>query len=316
MRAISILMVITSHLGDNRAGFIYGAFGVEIFFVLSGFLITHLLCLEERQHGRISVAGFYRRRVYRILPPAFFYLLCIAVLTSPIDLLQCVLFVRNLGHGPDFTAHYWSLSIEEQFYLLWPAGFLLLKNNRSRSKVVCILIAIAPLWRRIAGRLAGGTAMINSWRFDLRYDALLIGCCLALLLNTPLRRHLLRWNRWSIFGAGLTLIVSGLSVLPGTISATVSYAGVALVILCAIQGSSLLDCRPLVWIGKISFSLYLWQQLFCMHSPLRLLGQFPVNVLCAFAMAMVSYYTIERFALHLRGRSGAAIVRSPVAVQS
>src|SRR5260221_4908735 len=132
LRAISIALVVWCHVGDGRGMYSYGSFGVTIFFVISGFLITHLLAAEEEKRGSVSISDFYRRRAFRILPPAILYLLVTAGLTSGVDVLHCLLFVRNLNPGSEVTSHYWSLSIEEQFYLIWPAAFVLLASNCGR----------------------------------------------------------------------------------------------------------------------------------------------------------------------------------------
>ena len=139
LRACSIVEVMVSHLAiTNRLPWIpafivallgiRGGWGVTVFFVISGFLITHLLVLEETRSGRISLGAFYARRALRILPPALAYLAVVAVAAfagwvrvTPTDLLSSVFFFRNLTQSPDlYTAHFWSLSIEEQFYLCWP----------------------------------------------------------------------------------------------------------------------------------------------------------------------------------------------------
>src|SRR5271170_4544592 len=194
IRAISITLVLVFHLTASAGlrPWEAGAFGVDIFFVLSGFLITWLICGEEAETATISLRAFYTRRALRILPPAITYLAALVILArfgwgsiSLSDITHCLLFVRNLFGGAVTTAHYWTLSVEEQFYLLWPIAMVLLRTNRTRLKIASLLVLAAPFWRFVNYHWLGTAATINGARFDLRYDAILIGCCLALLRNDP-----------------------------------------------------------------------------------------------------------------------------------
>lgn len=138
LRAVAVLLVIFHHLCSQGtfAGWPAvadvlkrGSFGVQIFFVLSGFLITWLLLGEDARHGQIALGRFYVRRALRILPPALLYLAVMFVLTlagvfaiGRRDFLYSLFFIRNaygVGGDPQL-AHYWSLAVEEQFYLVWP----------------------------------------------------------------------------------------------------------------------------------------------------------------------------------------------------
>src|SRR5580704_2439818 len=165
IRALSIILVLFAHLGDGVSRWAqYGGFGVEAFFVLSGFLITWLLCVEEDKRGVISLPSFYARRALRILPPAFLYIALASLLgllgwanivrNEP---LYSIFFIRNLmANGGDHLGHLWSLAIEEQFYFLWPLGFLLLRSDRRRLFLAVALFIAAPFWQHMMFRLAGG----------------------------------------------------------------------------------------------------------------------------------------------------------------
>ena len=153
IRALSIILVILCHaLNGVTTWSQYGAFGVESFFVLSGFLITWLLCVEEDKRGAVSLPSFYARRALRILPPAFLYIAAASLLgvLGWADLARnepfyAAFFVRNLmPNGGPHLAHFWSLAIEEQFYLLWPVVFLLLRSDRRRLVFTALLIRVAP----------------------------------------------------------------------------------------------------------------------------------------------------------------------------
>ena len=200
IRALSISLVLFAHVADGVTPWAkYGGFGVEIFFVLSGFLITWLLCVEEDKSGTIDLRAFYVRRALRILPPSVLCILGVAALglvglasVAPNELFYCLFFIRNMmPNGGPHLGHFWSLAIEEHFYFLWPLVFFLLRSDRRRIRYALCLAAAAPLWRYGAYKLADGAANVNSWRFDLRYDALLIGCCLALTRHSPQLRSFL-----------------------------------------------------------------------------------------------------------------------------
>jgi peptidoglycan/LPS O-acetylase OafA/YrhL len=312
IRALSIILVLFDHAADGVSTWSrYGGFGVEAFFVLSGFLITWLLCVEEDTRGTISLPSFYARRSLRILPPAFLCIACVSLLGSlgwadlaPNEPLYSALFVRNLmPNGGLHLGHFWSLAIEEQFYLLWPVAFLLLRSNRRRLIFTAALIVVAPFWRQAMYGLAGGATYVNSWRFDIRYDALMAGCCLALLrYDRELRRlashHVLTSTPVAL--AALGAIVAGCAGLPvRALSSSLSFIGVAAFINFSVETpsgliGSFLNWGPMVWIGQLSYSLYLWQQIFCWRSKLPWIGQFPQNIIAAFSVAAFSYYLLER----------------------
>src|SRR5262249_22149765 len=136
-RAVAILLVLAYHsslsLNAHSRLFGYGRMGVDLFFAISGFLITYRLITEYQSSGRIALKNFYIRRVFRILPPAFLYLSVIALLTMfgvlrvrSTGILAAVFFLTNYVNPAisdfSFVAHFWSLSVEEHFYLLWPGA--------------------------------------------------------------------------------------------------------------------------------------------------------------------------------------------------
>jgi len=278
LRAISIALVLIAHSGgfapqpqalQPHSLVANGAFGVEVFFVLSGYLITWLLLIEEQQRRGFNLRHFYVRRAFRILPPALLYLGCVSglgflgvIALRPWDVISAALFFRNLAHGAAVTGHFWSLSIEEQFYLLWPIALLLLRNSRARLFFVGAMVAAAPFWRQANYVMAGGAMYVNSWRFDLRYDALLIGCGLALLRSAALARMqspLLQSRLVPV--AGLALIVLMLSVgsevrVFRAFNMSVAYLAVALLINYVVEHpvnwvGRILNHRAVVWVGAL-----------------------------------------------------------------
>jgi peptidoglycan/LPS O-acetylase OafA/YrhL len=318
LRAISIGLVLVSHsrgLGAPPDSWVAkGSFGVEVFFVLSGYLITWLLLIEESRNGRFNLDHFYIRRTLRILPPALFYLSCLSVLgfseliaLKPWDVVPCVFFFRNLTEGSNVTGHFWSLSIEEQFYLLWPVALLLLRESRARLIFVAVLVVAAPFWRQANYAMAGGAMHLNSRRFDLRYDALLIGCGLALLRFSALAQMRIRLlqSRFvplaSVAVIALMLTVGDELRVLRAFSPTIAYLAVAVTINYVIEhperpSGQVLNQRWIVWIGMLSYSLYIWQQLaFTLSArfPIAVSARFPIAVCLALLFAVVSYYQVE-----------------------
>lgn len=328
LRAVAIGLVILSHvraapgfpggtwLQSFAAG---GAYGVVLFFTLSGFLITHLLLREEEESGAFSLRRFYARRALRILPPAFAYLAAAAAYAhglgqplADLDLAGCALFFRNLVDGPRLTDQYWSLGIEEQFYLLFPL-LLLVLPKRIRVPAFLAGCGWAPAWRWINVSYLGP---VNWWRADLRYDALLAGALLALILHSPKLRA--RWTLLSRHGpllapaAMLFLTVTNVvsTPVPGWLVTAVVSAQLAinaLLIGVLVEGKAgpigrALELRWIRWVGAISYSLYLWQQPFCWNNAGKPWEAFPLNVLLSVAAAWLSYRLVERPALELRRR--------------
>jgi peptidoglycan/LPS O-acetylase OafA/YrhL len=191
-RAVAILAVLCCHAGWPTAALApYGAMGVSVFFALSGFLITRRL-MDER---RIDLKDFYRRRAFRILPPIVVYLAVVAVLglglrVIPMDrsqLLASLFFYRNYLTPPVsqgwYTGHFWSLAVEEHFYLVWPVLLSIVGFRRARWVAPALALAVA-VWRVVDGRFAW-VGRLNPLlrgslaRTDYRLDALLFGCALG-----------------------------------------------------------------------------------------------------------------------------------------
>jgi peptidoglycan/LPS O-acetylase OafA/YrhL len=348
-RAIAILAVIIHHAtvshvypgGAYASGRglwlsrLLGDYGVAIFFALSGFLICTRLLQEHRKTDRISLKSFYLRRAFRILPPYFLYLAILGVIAAagviqvePIEWISCAFFFRNYVPGPTppftgwYTGHFWSLSIEEHFYLFWPLMLVVCGNKRARSAVV-VLAFLVMVWRALDTRFAWIEVGYVGHRTDTRLDGLLWGCWVALLLDVPAYKDwITKWfSPWVWLGAIAALLgvvwVSPLAaemvspfLLPWLLVGTVLRPGQPF--------SRALELEPVRWIGRISYSLYLWQQLFVMGSmkvsrPFAMgwLQELPLNILAAFACAAASYYVVERPLITLGQRANAAVTRTP-----
>jgi peptidoglycan/LPS O-acetylase OafA/YrhL len=297
----------------------YAHLGVTVFFVISGFLITSLLISERQATGRISLKLFYLRRTLRIFPASYTYLmvlcaLCaLGVLSVPRSSLICA-FTYTMNYLPGHAwqvGHLWSLSVEEQFYLLWPFAFSVLNRRKATAAVVAVM-AIAILARGSARIFLVGTPLRDLPMFPMVADSLAAGCLLALT------RPWLEKQRWYLklfrpvpaFAAvAVILILNRFAeyTVVGVLGIAMINAGIALLVhRCVFIPTDflgkMLNWRPIVFIGVLSYSLYVWQQLFLNRSSSAWSNAFPENLLLALVAALTSYYLIERPMLGLRGR--------------
>lgn len=325
IRAVSILFVILWHVAESHAtsGLQQlwrvdpGNFGVRTFFVISGFLITTLLLEESRKSGTISLRRFYFRRTLRIMP-AFYVFLAAMVLAAALGwqelsmraVLGAATYTSNYTYSEWPVGHSWSLAVEEQFYLLWP-GLLVVAGLRAGFRVALLMLLVSPAIRTIAFFMGSDWPTNPRYAFETVADALVVGCLLArhrsaLWEWSPYRTWLSSRGvvlipiamfiaafasvRWPLVGAAI-----GISVLNILIAIAIDWA---LRFPTSLVGT-VLNARPMVLIGSLSYSLYLWQQPLLspkMHMPvaIRLL----LVVVCAFA----SYYFVEKPALRWRQR--------------
>ena len=246
LRGVAIALVLLLHWWPSA--FPGGDTGVDLFFVLSGFLITRLLIEERRRTGRVSLRGFYTRRARRLFPALA--VVVTACAGSP-GVWWVVGYAANWGRingaivgGP--LEHTWSLAIEEQFYLVWPLMFLALAKLRRPALLVGLAVAALALHR--AGmdadwlRLTAGT--------DSRADGLLVGCVGAFVVN-----HAPRVGRI----APLVVVPLGWVVLTAPDLTRFGFTFVAggwLVVLAWVLDRD--SVAPLRWLGERSYSLYLW----------------------------------------------------------
>jgi peptidoglycan/LPS O-acetylase OafA/YrhL len=289
--------------------------GVKIFFVLSGFLITSLLLKEFRNTGTLSLRAFYWRRTLRIFPAMYAFLILVGIgyatgvvsigLDSPFRALSAATYLSDYIPVWGWPLHHtWSLSVEEQFYLLWPAA-LLLSGLRRAGIFPAILILLALVSRTVA---------YGEYRFDTVADSLAIGC-LASIYREPIEKSILRF--WPRSIPLSTLLVLPLLLLPaanhysrhGTFSSLVGIpllnVGIGIMMLAVIvQPPSWLNTAPVKGLGQLSYSLYLW------HLPwvrdLRWSWLWlPAAILCAW----LSYRFVERPVLRWRDRDSMSKAR-------
>ena len=351
IRALGIVLVLFFHGGFSWAG--GGFFGVDVFFVLSGFLITGLLVSEYRQNAGIGLVRFWGHRVRRLVPALLVMLAGIAlygVFLAPSDTLGqlrgdalATLFYVNNWHqvtgGQGYFAalntprpllHTWSLSIEEQFYLIWPLVVLgILRWSRSLRTLLVVTVAGAVA-SAVAMAVVFGNGAGESRAYygtDTRAQALLIGAALAIVLAHPLPRRrsgpvptsplvrpiaVSRAGRVGLVvlgGAGLAAVVV-LSVVDGSATAWIYRGGFTLVALATagviacvalVPGSPwarALSLRPVRYIGAISYGLYLFHwPIFVVvdHARTGLDGWplFALRIGLSFAVAAVSFHFLE-----------------------
>jgi peptidoglycan/LPS O-acetylase OafA/YrhL len=328
LRALAILLVVYAHghfCGDHLAllhGFKgrCGFLGVQIFFVLSGFLITSLMLREIQGTGRVHLGHFYLRRALRIIPVYAVYLLLLAILNAcgaarfdGRQWLAAVTYTVNfLPHPlPLAMSHLWSLCVEEHFYLLWPLLMVIFPPQwRIRAIPMCLATAFVARWIL----LAFSDAPIDLLTFT-RIDDIAVGCGLAYLARSPASRPWLHWFTSSRRLALLLLLFAAsqicLSRMVGSflLPPAALYFGLALandvntLTIAAFMWTvltrpdsfwgRLLNHPAAVRLGVLSYSIYLWHVLLCTRVEPAWLCSFPQNFLFVFFAATLSYRWIE-----------------------
>jgi len=344
LRAVSIFIVIIEHLilfsfGRGSRLFILpffeGQFGVNVFFVISGFLITSLLLKEERTTGSISLKNFYMRRSLRIFPAYYFLLLVYWLLQRTgflhiplLNWLTTLTYTRYLNLGEPYTDHAWSLSVEENFYLFWPLIFML--GDQWRKNTAKFLVLIVPLIRLYVFYLHR-VSWITSMSLFVRIDAIALGCVVALYKDELLKRCTGKWNRLMLISLAVLFTIPCLEILgKGNVLRAImvsfgSYCGplanlvIAFIILYSVFGPRngwfrLLNSKPLNYIGVLSYSIYLWQEFFVIKKEWWV-THFPQNLVCIALASLFSRYVIEKPFLKLKSRfSGKPPSLAPVPV--
>ena len=347
LRAFSVLLVFLAHSGLER--YIPGGLGVTIFFFLSGFLITTLMRAEYEASGRVDFPQFWMRRALRILPP-FYVVLCGATLTTlwlapgtvlpeavvarTLHVTNYWLIYRGYAGEPAGTGVYWSLAVEEHFYLVFPWVYIGLQKLRlsARSQALMFwgLCLAVLLWRVVLVLVLDAPTNRTYMASDTRIDSILFGCALAVWCNPvidapPLSERL--WKYFIVPGA-MFLLVACLVPRSEAFRQTLRYSlqGVALtfVFVAAIRFQNwavfrCLNWRPVAFIGVLSYSLYLlhFNVIFVTQQMLPTIGPIARGVVAfclSMALAWLVHLTIEKPCARLRKKfSGGRIARSPMA---
>jgi peptidoglycan/LPS O-acetylase OafA/YrhL len=343
-RAVGVTLVMVSHApfttgfpqryADGLTKVFDGELGVRIFFVLSGFLITYLLIQEAGLTGSISLTRFYIRRALRILPIYITYLIVLALLTafglysdSLSSWIGSLTFTRNMiGQGRSATVQLWSLAVEEQFYLLWPillGSLSLWRRPRAFVWLSVLVIGACPIVRATMMSPPGGTFVdrLFGQQSGLMYaDSLIIGCLAAHLVAQRARvPSLLEAPALKV--VALAIIVVGrvlqlaepaaspiVALVPGVQAVAIMFLIWSTAFLRPGLLSRLLNLRGAVFVGVLSYSIYVWQFLFVANFVPRLAGRWTHDwkwwMPCAVAVAAASYYGVERPFLKLKTRFG------------
>lgn len=332
LRTVAVYLVVAFHAG---LGLVSGGFiGVDIFFVLSGFLVTRILMRDLATAGRIRWRQFYSRRVKRILPAALVVLVLTAfaysIVASPAEMLDALggfrasfFYVANWffnGQSTDYFAanvstspvlHFWSLAIEEQFYLAWPlvlGGLYVVTRRAGRRRwwVLRAVVAVGAAASAIAALHIGSTNLDRAYYgTDTRAYELLAGALLAL---TPQLSHLAERSRplarWiSTFAlAGLLLLATSAFAM-SPITRGVLVAGLAPVLIAALENDRgglakrMLSSHPFTYLGRISYGTYLWHWpvvvIFGHGHDVNPVEMFVVSATIATALAALSFRFVE-----------------------
>ncbi len=314
LRALSIVLVLYSHLSSANSipkfmhATSFGLDGVLIFFVISGYLITSKLLAEKRKSGTILIPRFLLQRAFRLLPASYLMILVSVTLAyfgylhiETGAIVHAFTYTMNFYRpSSDSLVHLWSLSVEEQFYLLWP--FVVLFCSFRNSKIVCICVLfVCPLLRAWGWYLGGIDHNLLFTRFDMQADSLAVGCLLAMvevklprwLFSTPVALGSL----FMILAVGfLSSRIPSLIILEITSSALCAAVLIRCLTFKSLLISRCLSWKPLTWLGTVSYSLYLWQQMFTMAPPKLSwpIFSFPYNLPSALCCATLSYYLLEK----------------------
>ncbi|TCM96218.1 peptidoglycan-N-acetylmuramate O-acetyltransferase [Paenibacillus sp. BK033] len=332
LRALSVLAVIAYHLNMKWAQ--GGLIGVAIFFVISGYLITDQILIQKQRHGRLDLKDFWIRRARRLLPAMFCMLLFVAIwllLLDPNrlnhlqgDYLSSLFYVNNwwlIFHQvsyfesfgpPSPIGHLWSLSIEEQFYLIWPL-LLLLTHRRGKLFVMILIAAVASALAMAFLYVPGSDPSRVYYGTDTRMFGLLIGAALAVVWPShKLNAAVSKASRFSMDAIGGISIIALIAMMHRMNEYDASlyrggFLGLSLLTAIAIAVlahpasflAKAMGLRPLKWIGVRSYSLYIW------HYPIIILTNpsnqavtpgpllIVVQIAASFALAALSYKYVE-----------------------
>jgi len=338
LRGVAILLVLGNHIPLRKyASLLPGGYvGVDVFFVLSGFLITTLLVQEFNRRGSINLRNFYIRRVLRLGPALIIMLIVICTLSfilfdrvraqqncinALIALFYASNWVKALSHnGLGIVAQTWSLSAEEQFYIIWPFLLLTLLRATRRSRHLIIAATVLALLSWLDGiclALRGATFTRIMFGLDSKLVTLMIGCILGVWLTSEGAKRI--FQKLLVILAPLSLIcLVAFSISGNVLGKGLFFYGFTIIALLAAtlildvmvsQQSILkrfLEMKWLVWIGSVSYGLYLWHwPIFYVMTYIYHCSGWTVLLMgtpLAFLVAALSYYGLERRVLAFKHR--------------
>jgi peptidoglycan/LPS O-acetylase OafA/YrhL len=316
IRAVAVLTIIVFHATSLLPG---GYIGVDLFFVLSGFLITRILLREVGSRGGVSMKNFFARRALRLLPALFAMCVVVAPLfvlvpitdrsASLLGVFGALTYSSSVlaatGHDLGWMIHTWSLSVEEYFYLIWPAVLLFVATRRHRLAVMSGITLVAIAYRLFAGIGTDWSMQRIAYAPDTRAEQLLIGACAAVIAANRVVRP------GPVITVLAVLSFPVFALLPGRIGGPLyfQHGGSTLIALAAalvVLGfagersralTSLASLRPLVWIGERSYGIYLWNLpivALIAATPLPDPLQLPVKLVLSFLVPAWSYRFVEQ----------------------
>lgn len=333
LRGLAIIAVLAVHTNHLFGWSVLkgGNIGVDIFFVLSGFLITSILVSEWNETGTIRLKDFYIRRCLRLFPALLMMIATVHLssefLFSPQEAEQtrrasplalayvtdfAIAFAPNIQLGG--LRHTWSLAMEEQFYLLWPPLLIVLMKTGIPKKslvLITLSLAIVSAFHRVTLWYLGSSAVRTYYGFDTRADALLIGCVAGMAVTWGLVRGMPSLTTPAILLLGFLMVASDYASPflhnGGFTLLAVATAVVVVNVVVAEPGKfrRILESATLVWIGRTSYGVYLW------HYPIfksigNLNAPWPMKLLIGlagtFAVASLSFYLLESPLLRLKRR--------------
>ncbi len=347
LRALSIVMVMASHLAGSAivgggqiplgSAHAWGKVGVRVFFVISGFLITKLLIDEARRHAGVSIRAFYVRRAYRILPAFGVYLAALVGLRAlgwadvpTNDLVHALTYTTNFDVERSWlVSHIWSLSVEEHYYLVWPIAFALLRPKHAFTLALATCF-VSPVARFLVfAKLPEHLDSLVWQATPCVADSIATGCLLAYARDPEARAEVgipallierflqitrrSAWTYVALLPAFFTYLLETRPTIWTLVAVSFSNVAFVVVIDRAVTTQSdpfgkLLTLPTIERVGVLSYSLYLWQQLFLRQSAVggssgwSILCAFPINIFAALACAHVSYELVERRILRKRPR--------------
>jgi peptidoglycan/LPS O-acetylase OafA/YrhL len=329
LRGVSIIFVLLTHLGLRRLlpdtffvqeriwKIISGTTGVQIFFTLSGFLITRILLHEYHEFKDINFTYFYKRRFLRLLPPLIAFYITIAILmhlkvidSTGYGLLFSFFYLYNFVPNKFYTGelgHTWSLALEEQYYLIWP--FVISFLNKKTASVLIFLVLLACV---ISVYLYPELIITKGYRSERWFipavAPIMVGSFFAWLINKqdPLYSNYFTNEKTTIW-AGLILFLFPLYTPILELSFVIQSIGVSIILIWIMYNQeSKLTCilsnRPLTYIGTISYGIYVYQGLFLRTGPSGDLWiqQFPQNIILTLLTATLSFHFLEKPVLRLK----------------
>lgn len=325
IRALGIALVLLTHVSGTAGlgvdfGVLTEGLGPSTLFVISGFLITIVLQREHAKTGRLSIPAFYLRRAIRTLPVLWVFVAAVLLLQAggmlslrPGDVAATLTQTMNFhADRAWWLGHLWSISLQEQFYLVWPLALAAAGFGRGLGVAVAAMIG-APLLRVAVFQFWPSARPLIDQAFPLVLDGIATGCALALgrdrLWERAWYRRFIssRWFLLFVFVAFAQHVVVHRVAWKLLIGGPMVNVAIALCVERTIHFrdgafGALLRSRAAVWLSTVSYSAYVWQQLFLCRDHAAWFTRFPVNIVLALGAAAISYHLIERPMLRLKPR--------------